>query len=251
MKDIKGKIIAISSFKGGVGKTTTLLNLAGIFDKLEKKVLLVDLDFIGGDLSLCLNTKNKKTIFNAIDDMSNNRFRDYKDYVEKITDNIDVVNSIKDPRQSSLIELRYIEMFLNHVSYKYDIILLDTPYGFRRNTITALDVSDKNIFILSNDIMDIKSTKTALAIMKDIGKENIMLVLNESIKKDNNYFKKFDIENIIKTKIDYVIPKKNYIKNITSYILEGKILTLNKKVKINRKVYEQIASNIIQEKEVR
>ena len=40
----KGKAMCIFSAKGGVGKTTTTINLAGIYENLEKKVLIIYLD---------------------------------------------------------------------------------------------------------------------------------------------------------------------------------------------------------------
>ena len=40
----KAKVFTITSVKGGVGKTTTVLNLAGIYSRLGKKVLIIELD---------------------------------------------------------------------------------------------------------------------------------------------------------------------------------------------------------------
>ena len=41
MERNKGKIITVTSTKGGVGKTITTLNLAGVFSNLKKKVLVI------------------------------------------------------------------------------------------------------------------------------------------------------------------------------------------------------------------
>lgn len=50
-----GKIITISSVKGGVGKTTMTFNLAGIYCELNKRVLIIDLDLYSGGIAASLN----------------------------------------------------------------------------------------------------------------------------------------------------------------------------------------------------
>ena len=48
----KGKALCLFSAKGGVGKTINAINLAGIFEQLEKKVLIIDFDLTGGDVAV-------------------------------------------------------------------------------------------------------------------------------------------------------------------------------------------------------
>ena len=64
MKRKKGKSICVFSGKGGVGKTVFTLNLAGIFEAIDKKVLIVDLDLSSGGISLATNRPYDKTIYN-------------------------------------------------------------------------------------------------------------------------------------------------------------------------------------------
>ena len=61
-KEKKGKIITITSMKGGVGKSSTVILLASIYKELKKKVLLVDLDLYSGSIAFLLNA-NVKNIF--------------------------------------------------------------------------------------------------------------------------------------------------------------------------------------------
>ncbi len=73
MKGMRGKVIAIASAKGGVGKTIFVTNLAGVYHHLKKKVLLIDMDLSSGGINVLLNLSNAKTIYNLADDILNNR----------------------------------------------------------------------------------------------------------------------------------------------------------------------------------
>ncbi|MDD3241506.1 MAG: AAA family ATPase [Bacilli bacterium] len=228
MNNRKGKSIILASSKGGVGKTILTMNLAGIYFELGKKVLLIDMDINKGTIALNLNVKGSNTIFTLTEDLLNNRFDKLSNYVIKFNDNIDIIQAPKDPRDSLKIDSRTFESIITMAKNNYDIVLIDTPCGFDKNNIILMDEADVILYVMTNDFMDIKNTKSFMSIIKETNLENVKLVLNNSRDLNLNYFSNFDIRNIIKKNIDYTISESFYIKNITKYILEGEILILNK-----------------------
>ena len=246
----KGKIITVTSAKGGVGKTIFLLNLAGIFSRMKQKVLIVDCDLVGGAVALDLNLNPIKNIFHISDDIFNNRYQNYTDYLTSYQDNIYIVDSCKDPKQALKIDMNYIMMFLKQVKNEYDIILVDTTHGFTKENINILDKSDIILYMMTNDIMDIKNTKSYMEVMNDIEMDHIKIILNNSRDINLNYFSKYDIRSMIGRNIDYSLDRSLYIKNITSFLIEGEIFTLNKsltfKDKNDLKKLENMARDLIE-----
>ncbi len=49
------KVITVTSVKGGTGKSTTVLNLAGVLTEMKKKTIVVDLDLYAGVIAASLN----------------------------------------------------------------------------------------------------------------------------------------------------------------------------------------------------
>lgn len=247
-----GKIISISSTKGGVGKTTMTLNLAGIYHLLNKKVLIIDLDLYSGGVALSLNLNNKKDIFMLCDSLNNNRFSDFSEYVCKYNENIDVISAPRDPRQANKIDSKYLPIILEKAKNLYDIILIDTKHILDEFNLITLDYSYMSLFVITNDPVDLKNMKSLMTIFKDAGKTNFLTVLNNSRDTGKDYLTLFDIKNLIKTNVDYIISKNFYIRNIDKYVLNGEILTLNKNIRrfhsADINVMKQIAMALIDDK---
>lgn len=230
MKKIKGKVITVTSSKGGVGKTIFATNMAGVFDYLKKKVLLIDMDLACGGISVLLNLEKSKTIYNLYDDILNNRFKDLNDYVYHYSDNIDIIPSCKDPRQGNKIDGKGIEQIISAYKNNYDVIILDTAHIPSVASLVSLDISDNILYIVTDNMQDLKNTASMLTILKDMKKDNIKVILNNSCRNEKNYFSRFDIKSVIKNNIDYILPNSMFIPNINKYLMDGKILVLNNKL---------------------
>lgn len=234
MKGIKGKVVSITSGKGGVGKTIFITNLAGVYHHLKKHVLLIDMDLSCGGIGVALNLNNSKTIYNMADDILNNRFKDTNDYVTHYSEYIDILPSCRDPRQGNRIDLKLIEQIISLYKGNYDVILIDTTHIPTSYTLETLDLADEVIFMITDNIQDLKNSSNFLTILNEV-KEKVYVLLNNSNSSEKNYFSKFDIKNIIKHNIDYVLPKSMYIHNINKYLMDGKILVLNKELTFKNK----------------
>lgn len=226
----KGKSISIFSSKGGTGKTMTALNIAGVFSRLNKKVLIIDFDLTSGAINTYLNGKAEKTIANIADDYLAHAFMDIKDYVTKYSENISFLASPLDPRIGTSINSGIINVILEKASFDFDYIICDMNHNISEFNLTVLDNTDLNLLILTNDLIDIKNMGNLVRIFKDAEKDNYKILLNESVNPYKKYFGLFDIKNIIKANIDYCITSSFFIKTIDNYIADGKIITLEEKM---------------------
>lgn len=245
----QAKVFTISSVKGGVGKTITTINLAGIFERDNKKVLIIDLDMYAGAVSLYLKLENNSDIFKLVDDLKGNRFTKIEDYVERYDDFIDVLPSPRDPRLANKIGIKYLNIVIAKLKPKYDVILIDTNHVLDEINLTSLDQSDKTLYLINNDLADFKGMRSLVNIYYNMDIKNYLVVLNYSNRRDKNYFTEYDIKHMINNNIDYVIPESMHVKKIEKILLEGRILTLdNRYVKKNKKgilVLEKIANNLM------
>ena len=253
MNNQNGKVITISSVKGGVGKTTLTTNLAGIYFLMKKKVLIIDLDLYAGGIATITNVSNKKDIYMLVDALSNNKQIELADYVGKYNSGIHVLACPKDPRDVSKIESKYINKIFDIAKREYDVILVDTSHSLDEVCLMAIDASYNSVFVITNDLVDIKNMKSLVTIFNEMGKDNYKIVLNNSRDTGRDYISIFDIRNMIKANVDYTISKNFYIRNIDKYVLNGEILTLNKG--INRfynndiKNMQKLAQALIADKE--
>lgn len=246
----EAKLITIASVKGGTGKTTTALNLAGTYSLMEKKVLILDFDLFSGGIALALNVEIEKDIYKLAYDMSVNEYKNINDYILKYNEFIDIIPAPKDPRYASKIEKKYISSIIKKVKPKYDVIIVDTNHYLDATNLILFDKSDTILYILNNNPIDIKNLKSMITIHKDMERENYLVVLNESNTKLNDMFNNYDIKNIIKNNIDYVIPRTFYNKNINRYVLNGKIMILEKGIRtFNKKtinVFNKMAIDLLE-----
>jgi len=208
------KIISVINQKGGVGKTTTVINLAAGLSAKGKKILVIDLDPQGNattGLGLSNTDNSEQTIYNVL-----NGNKKISEVIQKtnfenlnlITSNVDLsgleVETAGDSRRAFKLKDE-LSAILNDSGALYDYILIDCPPSLSLLTIMALVASDALVVPLQTEFFALEGLtqlmKTIQRIKNNLNPElcirGILLTMydrrnklsGEVEKEARNYFK--------------------------------------------------------------
>lgn len=228
------EVITIANRKGGVGKTTTTLNLAYSLKELGKKVFVIDLD-PQANLTRCFDVGNTENIKNIghllITEMEEESYL-VEDYI-KSYDEIDIIPSsiylsaVETQMRVETGSERILFEIVNQIKEYYDYVLIDTSPSLNILTINALCASDSVLITTDTQLFAIVGISELLKTIQKIKKR-----VNASL----------TIKGILLTMCDN---RTNLSKLLTQQVEEmyqGKIAVFQTKIPKTVKVGEAIYS---------
>ncbi len=235
---LEEQIISFYSLKGGVGKSILALNSSIILaDKLQKKVLLIDLDLHFGSISLLIDKHYEKTILDLVDDSMMDKYELIEPYLYSHSKNLDILFAPSSAEGADYISKEIINTFLEKVKGHYDLILIDTGVNFEEHTLLALDLSDTIYFVSSMEMSSIKNAKMGLKVMQSLNysEDKVKILINKASEKYG--VSKKDLKSVFESDVSNYIEED--LKNVRMSVNRGIALCSEHKHR-NLKFYKSL-----------
>ncbi|WP_051327928.1 MinD/ParA family protein [Desulfatirhabdium butyrativorans] len=250
--DRETRIIAITSGKGGVGKTNIVANLGISMVKLGKKVMILDADMGLGNLDILLGISPKYNLSHVA--LGEKRF---SDIIVEGPGNIRILpaaSGIQELSQLSKAQTAHLLSELYRVLDPVDILLIDTAAGISSNVLHFNAISQEIIIVTSPEPTAITD---AYAIMKILslqyGAKSFRLLVNmvNDIQEAHEVYRQLSLvaERFLDIHIEY-LGHVFFDRNVVRGVKLQQVVTISNPTTMASRCYESLAAKILETSEL-
>jgi septum site-determining protein MinD len=210
------KYCAILCAKGGVGKTTTTINLASALIAFGREVIAVDADFTAPNLSIHLGVPNlPKSIHEALEGHI-----PLSECLYFHPSGLRIVPGNMAYESAKEINLTNFPLVLRDLHQKAEIVLIDGAPGVSPEAIALIQSVDGIIAVTTPDLAAVSDTRKTIKMANEHGK-NILGVIVNRVRGEAHEMPLENIETFLDTKVIGVIPEDSNIRS--AYQLNGPV----------------------------
>lgn len=232
-----GRIIAIISGKGGVGKTTTAINLGAALNKLNKEVIIVDANLNTPNIGIHLGAPIVPVTLNHVLKGK----ADISEAIYEHSSGTKIVPSSLSIKEITKFNTKRIPQVIRQLKDRADFIILDSAAGFSEEAMATLEAGEEIIIVTNPEMPSVTDSLKAVKVAREMKKEIKGVIVTRH--RDQNYEMSLQsIKSMLETQIIGVVPEDVSVKKALNK--RDAVVHTHPKSKASRK-YNEIAIKII------
>jgi septum site-determining protein MinD len=192
---MKGKVIVITSGKGGVGKTTTAANLGTALAMMGQKVVLVDTDIGLRNLDVVMGLENR-IVFDIVDVVNGHCKLRQALIRDKRFEGLSLLPAAQ-TKDKTAITPHQMKNLTNELRKEYNFILVDCPAGIEQGFKNAIAGADDAIIVATPEVSSVRDADRIIGLLEAAGLTRVRLIINRLRKSMVKRGDMMDIDDII------------------------------------------------------
>ncbi len=208
-----GRVIVVTSGKGGVGKTTATANLGSGLAQAGKTVVLVDTDIGLRNLDLVLGLENR-IVFDLVD-VVEGKCRSFRQALirDKRFENLQILASAQS-RDKDAVKPEQMKELCQELKQAFDFVLLDCPAGIEMGFKNAIAGADEAIVVTNPEVSAVRDADRIVGLLEAADISPIRLLLNRfkpHVAQRGQMLSVEDVQDILNLKLIGMVPEDERI----------------------------------------
>tara|TARA_Y100000310_G_C20534590_1_gene740229 strand:+ start:56 stop:820 length:765 start_codon:yes stop_codon:yes gene_type:complete len=234
------RIIVINSGKGGVGKTTTAINLGAALNKLNKEVVIVDANLNTPNVGLQLGAPIVPVTLNHVLKGK----AEIEEAIYEHSSGTKIVPSSLSIKELTKFNTKKLPVIAEQLRDVCDFVIFDCAAGFGDEVIAVLEAADEIIIVTNPEMPAVTDALKAVKVARGMGKEvkGVVVTRHQNAKYEMPLS---SIKSMLESQIIGVVPEDKAVKQALTK--RDAVVHTHPRSKVSRK-YHEIAMRVLGEK---